>query len=47
MVILVRNYIVRLDIDTLYYIRFLIGGAFNPFIVPPYRAIVIIAKPYT
>jgi hypothetical protein len=34
-VISVRNYMVGLGVDTLYCAWFLIGGAFDPFVVPP------------
>jgi len=36
-VISVRNCMVKLGIDTLYYAQFLTGGAFNPYVVPPYK----------
>ena len=35
MVISVRNCMVGSGVDTLYCARFLIGGAFDPFVVPP------------
>jgi len=34
-VISVRNCIVGLGVDTLYCARFLTGGAFDPYVVPP------------
>jgi hypothetical protein len=36
-VISVRNCMVGSGVDTLYCARFLTGGAFDPFVVPPCR----------